>query len=223
MGETVLLVTVVADKNLKEGQDFFPLTVDYYERSYAAGRIPGGFFRREGKQSEKEILTSRLIDRPIRPLFPSAFYHDVQIVATVLSTDPEINPDIPAMLGASAALMISGVPFSGPIGAARIGYIDGNYALNPTTTDLEQSQLDLVIAGTSEAVLMVESEAQELSENTMLGAVVYGHKAMQVAIEAIKQFAAAAESPPFPWSDKNEDNHWIDHLRDFVGEEIKKA
>lgn len=223
MGETVLLVTVVADKNLKEGQDFFPLTVDYYERSYAAGRIPGGFFRREGKQSEKEILTSRLIDRPIRPLFPSAFYHDVQIVATVLSTDPEINPDIPAMLGASAALMISGVPFSGPIGAARIGYIDGNYALNPTTTDLEQSQLDLVIAGTSEAVLMVESEAQELSEDTMLGAVVYGHKAMQVAIEAIKQFAAAAESPPFPWNDKNEDNHWIDHLRDFVGEEIKKA
>ncbi|MBR6026177.1 MAG: polyribonucleotide nucleotidyltransferase, partial [Neisseriaceae bacterium] len=160
MGDTVVLVTVVAAKDIKAGQDFFPLTVDYLEKTYAAGKIPGGFFKREGKPSEKEILTSRLIDRPIRPLFPEGFYHDVQIVAMVVSLDPEIDSDIPAMIGASAALVLSGVPFAGPIGAARVGYIDGQYVLNPTKTQLEKTQLDLVVAGTAKAVLMVESEAQ---------------------------------------------------------------
>ena len=157
MGDTVVLVTVVAAKDIKAGQDFFPLTVDYLEKSYAAGKIPGGFFKREGKPSEKEILTSRLIDRPIRPLFPEGFYHDVQIVAMVVSLDPEIDSDIPSMIGASAALVLSGVPFAGPIGAARVGYIDGEYVLNPTKTQLEKTQLDLVVAGTAKAVLMVES------------------------------------------------------------------
>ncbi|MBR3481530.1 MAG: polyribonucleotide nucleotidyltransferase, partial [Neisseriaceae bacterium] len=174
MGDTVVLVTVVAAKDIKAGQDFFPLTVDYLEKTYAAGKIPGGFFKREGKPSEKEILTSRLIDRPIRPLFPEGFYHDVQIVAMVVSLDPEIDSDIPAMIGASAALTLSGVPFAGPIGAARVAYIDGEYVLNPTKTQLEKTQLDLVVAGTAKAVLMVESEAQELSEEVMLGSVVFG-------------------------------------------------
>ncbi|MCV2509033.1 MAG: polyribonucleotide nucleotidyltransferase, partial [Neisseriaceae bacterium] len=181
MGDTVVLVTVVANKDIKQGQDFFPLTVDYFERTYAAGKIPGGFFKREGKQSEKEILTSRLIDRPIRPLFPSAFYHDIQIVAMVLSSDPEIDSDIPAILGASAALTLSGVPFAGPIGAARVGYLNGEYILNPTHSQLEDSDLDLVVAGTKKAVLMVESEANELPEDVMLGSVVYGHEEMQKA------------------------------------------
>ena len=174
MGDTVVLVAVTANKEVKAGQDFFPLTVDYLERTYAAGKIPGGFFKREGKQSEKEILTSRLIDRPIRPLFPEGFYHDIQIVAMVVSLDPEIDSDIPAMIGASAALVLSGVPFAGPIGAARVGYADGAYLLNPTKSELEKSQLDLVVAGTAKAVLMVESEAQILPEDVMLGAVVYG-------------------------------------------------
>jgi polyribonucleotide nucleotidyltransferase len=162
--ETVVLVAVVGGKNVKPGQDFFPLTVDYLERTYAAGKIPGGFFKREGKQSEKEVLTSRLIDRPIRPLFPEGFYHDVQIVATVLSLNPEVDSDIPAMIGASAALAISGLPFAGPIGAARVGYANGEYILNPTKTELATSEMDLVVAGTERAVLMVESEAKELSE-----------------------------------------------------------
>ena len=159
MGDTVVLVSVVAAKKIKEGQDFFPLTVDYFERTYAAGKIPGGFFKREGKQSEKEILTSRLIDRPIRPLFPEGFYNDIQIIAMVVSVDPEIDSDIPAMIGASAALVLGGVPFAGPIGAARVGYVDGNYVLNPTKAQLTDSQLDLVVAGTDKAVLMVVSEA----------------------------------------------------------------
>lgn len=175
MGDTVVLVAVTAAKTVKAGQDFFPLTVDYLERTYAAGKIPGGFFKREGKQSEKEILTSRLIDRHIRPLFPEGFYHDIQIVAMVVSVDPEIDSDIPAMIGASAALVLSGVPFAGPIGAARVGYVNGQYLLNPTKTELETSQLDLVVAGTQKAVLMVESEAQQLPESVMLGAVVFGH------------------------------------------------
>lgn len=165
------------------------MTVDYLERTYAAGKIPGGFFKREGKQSEKEILTSRLIDRPIRPLFPEGFYHDIQIVAMVVSVDPEIDSDIPAMLGASAALVLSGVPFAGPIGAARVGYVNGAYVLNPTKAQLAQSQLDLVVAGTEKAVLMVESEADILPEDVMLGAVVYGHEQMQAAIKAINELA----------------------------------
>src|SRR6201990_2627330 len=174
--DTVVLVTVVGAPSAKAGQDFFPLTVDYQEKTYAAGKIPGGFFKREGRPSEKETLTSRLIDRPIRPLFPDGFTNEVQVIATVMSVDPEIDPDIPAMIGASAALALSGAPFDGPIGAARVGYIDGQYVLNPTKSELETSQLNLVVAGTEAAVLMVESEANELTEEIMLGAVVYGHQ-----------------------------------------------
>jgi len=183
--DTVVLVTVVGAKQAKPGQDFFPLTVDYVEKTYAAGKIPGGFFKREGRPSEKETLTSRLIDRPIRPLFPEGFYNEVQVVATVMSLNPEVDSDIPALIGASAALAISGIPFSGPIGAARVGYIDGQYVLNPSATQLKDSKLDLVVAGTQSAVLMVESEAKELSEEVMLGAVVYGHEQMQAVINAI--------------------------------------
>ena len=178
MNDTVVLVSAVGNKAAKPGQDFFPLTVDYIEKTYAAGKIPGGFFKREGRPSEKETLTSRLIDRPLRPLFPEGFYHEVQVVAMVMSLNPEIDPDIPAMIGASAALAISGIPFDGPIGAARVGYIDGQYGLNPTSTQLASSQLNLVVAGTETAVLMVESEAKELSEEVMLGAVVFGHQQM---------------------------------------------
>ena len=176
--DTVVLCTVVAAKNAKAGQDFFPLTVDYIEKTYAAGKIPGGFFKREGRPSEKEVLTSRLIDRPIRPLFPDAFYNEVQVVATVMSVNPEVDPDIAALLGVSAALTISGIPFNGPIGAARVGYIGGQYVLNPTATQLTESELNLVVAGTEHAVLMVESEAKELSEEVMLGSVVFGHQQM---------------------------------------------
>src|SRR5512140_3242471 len=179
LDDTVVLVTAVAAKSAKPGQDFFPLTVDYQEKTYAAGKIPGGFFKREGRPSEKETLTSRLIDRPIRPLFPDGFYNEVQVIATVMSVDPEIDPDVPAMIGASAALMLSGVPFNGPIGAARVGYMNGQYVLNPTKTELNESKLNLVVAGTEAAVLMVESEADELSEEVMLGAVVYGHDQQQ--------------------------------------------
>ena len=199
MEETVVLVTVVAAKDARPGQDFFPLTVDYQEKFYAAGRIPGGFFKREGRPSEKETLTSRLIDRPIRPLFPEGFYNEVQIVATVLSLNPEIDPDVPAMIGASAALAISGVPFNGPIGAARVGYIGGQYVLCPTATQLKSSQLDLVVAGTESAVLMVESEAQELSEEVMLGAVVFGHEQMRAAINAINELVEAGGKPEWDW------------------------
>lgn len=199
MGDTVVLVTVVGAKSAKQGQDFFPLTVDYQERSYAAGRIPGSFFKREGRPSEKEILTSRLIDRPIRPLFPENFYNEVQVVATVLSSDNEVDADIPAMLGASAALVLSGIPFNGPIGAARIGYINGEYVLNPDTSALKQTQLNLVVAGTRQAVLMVESDAMELSEDVMLGAIVYGHQQMQVAIDAINELADEAGVTAWDW------------------------
>jgi polyribonucleotide nucleotidyltransferase len=199
MDDTVVLVTVVAARDVKPGQDFFPLTVDYQERTYAAGRIPGGFFKREGRPSEKEILTCRLIDRPIRPLFPEGFYNDIQIIATVMSVNPEVDPDIVAMLGASAALSISGVPFDGPIGAARVAYINGEYVLCPTLSELKASQMDLVVAGTSQAVLMVESEADELSESIMLGAVVFGHEQMQVAINAINELADEANPELFAW------------------------
>ena len=195
MGDTVVLVTACAEAQPRPGRDFFPLTVNYQEKTYAAGRIPGGFFRREGRPSERETLTSRLIDRPIRPLFPDGFLNDVQVVATVLSLDPEILADIPAMLGASAALCLSGVPFKGPIGGARVSYRNGKYELNPNRTDLTASQLDLVVAGTEHAVLMVESEASGLPEEVMLGAVVYGHEQMQVAIKAIRELTAEAGKP----------------------------
>jgi polyribonucleotide nucleotidyltransferase len=199
MGDTVVLVTAVAEKTAKAGRDFFPLTVNYVEKTYAAGRIPGGFFKREGRPTEKETLTSRLIDRPIRPLFPDGFFNDVQVVATVISLDPEIDSDIPSLLGASAALAVAGVPFNGPIGAARVGYKEGKYLLNPDAKELAQSALHLVVAGTEKAVLMVESEAKGLSEEIMLGSVVFGHEQMQVAIRAIRELAAEAGKPRWKW------------------------
>lgn len=199
MDDTVVLVTVVGQDASNESRDFFPLTVNYQERTYAAGRIPGGYFKREGKPSEKETLTSRLIDRPLRPLFPKGFTSEVQIIATVLSMNPEIDPDIPAMIGASAALAISGLPFMGPLGAARVGYKDGAYLLNPTLSQLETSSLDMVVAGTEHAVLMVESEAKELSEEVMLGAVMFGHREMQIVIQTIKELAQDAGKPAWEW------------------------
>jgi len=199
MGDTVVLVTAVAVKETEQGRDFFPLTVNYQERTYAAGKIPGGFFKREGRPTEKETLTSRLIDRPLRPLFPDGFTNEVQIIATVVSLDPEIDPDIPAMIGASASLVLSGVPFKGPIGAARVGYQNGQYILNPSATQLASSDLDLVVAGTENAVLMVESEAKELSEEVMLGAVMFGHEQMQVVIKGIREFAKEAGVQPWDW------------------------
>ena len=223
MGDTVVLVAVTTNKEVKAGQDFFPLTVDYLERTYAAGKIPGGFFKREGKQSEKEILTSRLIDRPIRPLFPEGFYHDIQIVAMVVSIDPEIDSDIPAMIGASAALVLSGVPFAGPIGAARVGYIDGNYVLNPTQTELKQSQMDLVVAGTAKAVLMVESEAQVLPEDVMLGAVVYGHEQMQAVIEAINVFADEVNPEVWDWQAPVTNSELVAKVTEIAGSTIQEA
>ncbi len=198
--DTVVLATVVAAKTAKPGQDFFPLTVDYIEKTYAAGRIPGGFFKREGKPSEKETLTSRLIDRPLRPLFPEGFYNDVQVIIHVLSVNPEVDPDIPALIGASAALSISGIPFAGPIGAARVGYANGQYILNPTKLQLATSALDLVVAGTEQAVLMVESEAKQLPEDVMLGAVVFGHDQMQAAIAAIHDLVRDAGKPEWDWT-----------------------
>ena len=199
MGDTVVLVTACAAKSAVAGRDFFPLTVNYVEKTYAAGRIPGGFFKREGRPTEKETLTSRLIDRPIRPLFPDGFYNDVQVVATVLSMDPDIDPDIPSLLGASAALAISGLPFNGPIGAARVGWKNGQYLLNPGAKELAESELHLVVAGTEHAVLMVESEAKGLSEEVMLGSVVFGHQQMQTAIRVIKEIAAEAGKPRWKW------------------------
>ena len=199
MADTVVLVTAVARKEVKPGQGFFPLTVNYQEKFYSAGRIPGGFFKREGRPTEKETLTSRLIDRPIRPLFPNGFMNEVQVIATVMSSNPEVDGDIPALIGASAALMLAGVPFQGPIGAARVGFADGNYILNPTQAQLESSRLDLVVAGTSQAVLMVESEADLLTEEQMLGAVTFGHEQMQVAIKAIEELAAEAGKPKWEW------------------------
>ena len=199
MGDTVVLVTACAAQKANPGRDFFPLTVNYVEKTYAAGRIPGGFFKREGRPTEKETLTSRLIDRPIRPLFPDGFFNDVQVVATVLSLDPEIDADIPALLGASAALTLSGLPFNGPIGAARVGWKNGQYLLNPPAKELAESELHLVVAGTEHAVLMVESEAKGLSEEVMLGSVVFGHEQMQVAIRAIRELAAQVGKPRWKW------------------------
>ncbi|MDH3970751.1 MAG: polyribonucleotide nucleotidyltransferase [Gammaproteobacteria bacterium] len=219
MGETQVLATVVGDKKPMEGRDFFPMTVDYQEKSYAAGQIPGNFFRREGRPSEAETLLCRLVDRPLRPLFPKGFTHEVQVILTVISFDPQINPDIPALIGASAAMSISGLPFSGPVGAARVGYVDGNYVINPTTEQMEESLLDLVVAGTDSAVLMVESEAKELSEEVMLGSVVYGHEQQQVVINAIRELAAEVNTPAMEWTAPEENTA----LLDAVGKEGKEA
>jgi len=213
VADTVVLVSAVGRKQADPGRDFFPLTVNYEEKTYAAGKIPGGFFKREGRPSEKETLTSRLIDRPVRPLFPKGFKNEVQVVATVISLNPEVNPDIPALIGASAALAISGMPFQGPIGAARVGFIDGAYVLNPTKTELETSQLDLVVAGTADAVLMVESEADCLSEDVMLGAVVFGHDQMQVAITAINELAAEVGKPAWDWQAPEVNSALVDAVK----------
>ncbi|HVL57583.1 MAG TPA: polyribonucleotide nucleotidyltransferase, partial [Burkholderiaceae bacterium] len=199
MDDTVVLATVVGAKTAKPGQDFFPLTIDYVEKFYAAGRIPGGFFKREGRPTEKETLTSRLIDRPLRPLFPEGFYNEVQVIIHVLSSNPEVDSDVPAMIGASAAISLSGIPFNGPIGAARVGYIDGQYVLNPNASELPSSRLNLVVAGTANAVMMVESEADQLPEDVMLGAVVFGHEQMQVVIDAIDELVETAGKPEWDW------------------------
>lgn len=213
MDDTTVFVTVVAKKDVKEGQDFFPLTVNYQERTYAAGRIPGGFFKREGRPSEGETLIARLIDRPIRPLFPEGFYNEIQIVATVVSVNPQISPDLVAMIGASAALSLSGVPFNGPIGAARVGFINDQFVLNPTIAEQKLSRLDLVVAGTDKAVLMVESEADILTEEQMLAAVVFGHEQQQVVIEAIKEFTAQAGKPRWDWVAPQANNALIEQIK----------
>ena len=205
MGDTVLLVSAVGRKEATPGRDFFPLTVDYQERTYAAGKIPGGFFKREGRPTEKETLTCRLIDRPLRPLFPKGFYNEVQIVATVMSLDPAVDPDIPALIGASAAVAITGMPFDGPVGAARVGYRDGQYLLNPSFAGLDESELDLVVAGTESSVLMVESEAKELPEDVMLGAVMFGHEQQQIVIENIKALVAEVGNPAWDWQPEEQD------------------
>lgn len=223
MDDTVVLVTVVGAKKVKQGQDFFPLTVDYQEKTYAAGKIPGSFFRREGRPSEKETLTSRLIDRPIRPLFPEGFYNEVQIVATVMSSDNEVDADIPAMIGTSAALVLSGIPFDGPIGAARVGYINDEYILNPSISELKQSQLDLVVAGTQQAVLMVESEAKELSEETMLGAIMYGHEQMQAVINLINELADEAGVTAWDWEPTEKDTTLEEKIAQLAEEDYRKA
>ena len=223
MAETVVLVTVVAAKEAVEGRDFFPLTCDYQERTYAAGKIPGGFFRREGRPSEKETLTARLMDRPLRPLFPKGFTNEVQIIATVKSLNPDIDPEVPAMIGASAALAISGLPFMGPIGAARVGYVDGDYVLNPDREALEKSSLDLVVAGTADAVLMVESEAKMLPEDVMLGAVMFGHEQMQTVITAINELKAEAGKPAWDWQPPAENTAVIDAVKAVAEDELTAA
>ena len=223
LDDTVVLVTAVARRDAKPGQDFFPLTVDYQEKTFAAGKIPGGFFKREGRPSEKEILTSRLIDRPLRPLFPDGFYNEVQIIATVLSCNPEIDPDIPAMIGASAAVTLAGVPFDGPIGAARVGYLNGQYVLNPTKTELETSTLNLVVAGTETAVLMVESEAYELTEEVMLGAVVFGHEQQQAVINAILDLADEAGKDPWDWTAPVPPQALIDQINAMAANDLNEA
>jgi polyribonucleotide nucleotidyltransferase len=223
MGDTVVLATVVAAKEADPNRDFFPLTVDYQERTYAAGKIPGGFFKREGRPSEKEILTSRLIDRPVRPLFPKNFTNETQVIITVTSVDPEIDADIVSMIGASAALCLAGVPFNGPIGAARVGYQDGNYVLNPTATQLVESALNLVVAGTEKAVLMVESEAKELSEAVMLGAVMFGHEQMQAAIRAIRELTQEAGAPRWTWQSAQGDAKLLESVEAQAGTLIAEA
>ena len=221
--DTVLLVTAVAAKSAREGQDFFPLTVDYVEKFYAGGRIPGGFFKREGRPTEKETLISRLIDRPIRPLFPEDYKNEVQIIAQVISLNPEVDGDIPALIGASAALSLAGTPFQGPIGAAKVGYKDGQYILNPTATELKDSQLELVVAGTSGAVLMVESEAALLSEDVMLGAVTFGHREMQKVINAINELTVEAGTKPSDWVAPAKNTALIAALKEAVGSNLADA
>jgi polyribonucleotide nucleotidyltransferase len=223
LGETVVLCAVTAAKSVKPGQDFFPLTVHYQEKFSAAGRIPGGFFKRERGATEKETLTSRLIDRPIRPLFPEGFYNEVQVVIHVLSLNPEVAADIPAMIGASAALAISGIPFNGPIGAARVGYINGEYVLNPGPTQLADSKLDLVVAGTEAAVLMVESEADQLPEDVMLGAVVFGHEQGNVAIRAIHELVRDAGKPEWDWQPPAKDEAFISKVTGLGEEKLRAA
>lgn len=223
MDDTVLLVTVVAAKTAREGQDFFPLTVDYQEKFYAGGRIPGSFFKREGRATEKETLISRLIDRPIRPLFPEDYKNEVQIIAMVMSLDPEIDGDIPAMIGASAALSLAGIPFKGPIGAAKVGYNDGQYILNPTVSELKKSQLELVVAGTANAVLMVESEAALLSEEVMLGAVIFGHREMQKVIQVIDSLTAEAGTQPSDWVHPAKNDALVIALKKVIGGRLSDA
>lgn len=223
MDDTVVLATVVAKKETKPGQDFFPLTVDYIEKTYAAGKFPGGFFKREGRPSEKETLTSRLIDRPIRPLFPDGFFNEVQVIIHVVSVDPEVDPDIPSMIGASAALMISGIPFKGPIGACRVGYINGEFVCNPKVSQMPESKLDLVVAGTERAVLMVESEADRLSEETMLGAVTFGHEQLQVAINAIHDLVAEAGKPAWDWQPPAKNEALIAHIHAITDAGLAEA
>ena len=223
VADTVVLVTAVGRKEAAAGRDFFPLTVNYQEKTYAAGRIPGGFFKREGRPSEKETLTCRLIDRPIRPLFPKGFYHEVQVVATVVSVNPDVDPDIPAILGASAALALSGMPFAGPIGGARVGYINGEYVLNPSMSQLTESKLDLIVAGTERAVLMVESEADCLDEEVMLGAVMYGHEQMQVAIKAIAELAAEAGKAAWDWQPAEKDEELAKAVAELASEKLATA
>jgi polyribonucleotide nucleotidyltransferase len=223
MSDTVVLVTVVGNRTAREGQDFFPLTVDYLEKFYAGGRIPGGFFKREGRQTERETLVSRLIDRPIRPLFPEGFLNEVQVIAQVMSLNPEVGGDIPAMIGASAALVLSGIPFKGPIGAAKVGYANGQYLLNPTTTELKTSDLELVVAGTAGAVLMVESEARELSEDVMLGAVMFGHQQLQAVIKAINELAAEAGVKSWGWTAAEKPQAPIDALKAALGSKLADA
>ncbi len=222
-GDTVVLVSVVGKTEVKAGQDFFPLTVDYQEKTYAAGKIPGGFFKREGRPSEKETLTSRLIDRPLRPLFPDNFYNEVQVVATVMSSDSEIDSDIPAIIGASAAMAISGIPFYGPLGAARVGYINGEYVINPTATQMKETELDLVVAATASAVMMVESEAKELPEDVMLGAVVHGHKEMQAVISMINEMAAEVGKEPWDWTPPEANVELIGKVEALAASEINEA
>ena len=220
---TVVLATVVGAKNAKPGQDFFPLTVDYTEKTYAAGKIPGSFFKREGRPSELEVLTCRLIDRPLRPLFPDGFYNEVQVIVHVMSLNPEVSADIPALIGASAALAISGIPFNGPIGAARVGYIDGQYVLNPGKTQLLSSKLDLVVAGTQAAVLMVESEADQLSEEVMLGGVVFGHEQGNIAIAAINELVRDAGKPAWDWQPPAKDEAFIAKVNALAEESLRAA
>ena len=221
--DTVVLVTAVGNKNAKEGMDFFPLTVDYIEKFYAGGRIPGGFFKREGRQTERETLVSRLIDRPIRPLFPEHFRNEVQVIATVMSMNPEIHGDIPALIGASAALALSGIPFAGPIGAAKVGYANGKYLLNPSTTELKTSDLELVVAGTAGAVLMVESEAKELSEDVMLGAVMFGHQQLQTVIKAINELVAEVGVTRWDWKAPEKAQAPVDALKAAIGDKLSAA
>ena len=223
MNDTVVLVTAVGKKTAEPGRNFFPLTVNYQEKTYAAGKIPGGFFKREGRPSEKETLTCRLIDRPIRPLFPKEFTNEVQVIATVVSMNPEVNPDIPSIIGASAALAISGMPFEAPIGAARVGYINGEYILNPDAENLKESDLDLVVAGTSEAILMVESQAKMLSEEIMLGAVIFGHEQMQIAIQTINELSKEVKKPSWDWDPPPVDKNLVQSIEKAAAKDLTNA